>query len=399
MNSIVCSHCFKKHSLKMMAENSGFASNDPCPRCMSSKGKRLSQDDFIWLMTSYFENGSIDLSVGNHQPKYRLRETNEKAYETLALDADLMQDCKMFHELTGYSVDLNYSRLANMGVWGFNGDLNDITSQDPCNESFDKLDKLLSTAISKFKAETIPPGTIIYRIKKNLPHDIDTDTATVFDSPKHNSRPDEFSFHDRFSASTIPVFYGAFDISTCLFECRIDYLEELTLGTFKLAKSLKLLNLEDFEETVTGLEREDLGCFVSRMLYKREYELNSYFSVMAFRLGFQGIKYCSYFSKVRGNRHMNVALFGSPIAKGQIQPLSFDRVTINNVEVNFSLGPVFQKEKEKQLIRRIMSRSQNSGENEIQTKAIEGKPSNEDESESKINIHSLATIKKIYRRT
>jgi len=75
------------------------------------------------LMESYFENGSIDLGVGNHQPKYRLRETQEKTFENLVLDSDLIQDCRMLHEHTGYAIDLNYSRLTNMGIWGCYADI------------------------------------------------------------------------------------------------------------------------------------------------------------------------------------------------------------------------------------------------------------------------------------
>ena len=386
MGSIVCSHCFKKYSLRMIAENTGVASDEPCPRCKSPNGKKLSEDGFLWLMTSYFENGSIDLSVGNHQPKYRIQETQEKTFETLALDSDLIQDCKMLHELTGHSVDLNYSRLADMGIWGFNADLKDITTQNPCDESFDRLDKLLSTAISKFKTITISPGSIIYRIKRNLTQDIDAETATVFDPQPSIDTPDVFPSRDRFSASVIPVFYGAFDISTCLFECRTEYIEELTLGTFEVSRDLKLLDLEELEDTITtSYEREDLGCFVSRMLYQREYALNNYFSVMAFRLGFQGLKYCSYFSKVRGNRLMNVAIFGTPIAEGKLQPICFDRLTIDNVEVKYSLGPVFQKEREKQMIREITTKPSKMA-------------SSMDQGDFEIDNHSLAAIRKIYRR-
>lgn len=310
----------------------------------------------------------------------------EKAFETLALDSDLIQDCKMLHELTGHSVDLNYSRLADMGIWGFNADLKDITTQNPCEESFDRLDKLLSTAISKFKTITISPGTPIYRIKRNLTQDIDAETATVFDPQPTSDTSEVFPSRDRFSASIIPVFYGAFDISTCLFECRTEYIEELTLGTFEVSTNLKLLDLKELEDTITtGYEREDLGCFVSRMLYQRDYALNNYFSVMAFRLGFQGLKYCSYFSKVRDNRHMNVAIFGKPIAESKLLPICFDRLTIDNVEVKYSLGPVFQKEREKQMIREIISKPSKTA-------------SSIDQGDFEIDNHSLAAIRKIYRR-
>lgn len=398
MQSVVCSHCFKKYSLRMIVENTGVASDEPCPRCKSSKGKKISEDGFLWLMTSYFENGSIDLSVGNHQPKYRIRETQEKTFETLALDSDLIQDCRMLHEITGHSVDLNYSRLVDMGIWGFNADLKDITRQNPCDESFDRLDKLLSTAISKFKTITISPGTIIYRIKKNLIHDIDAETATVFDPQPLSATPEVFPSRDRFSASIIPVFYGALDISTCLFECRTEHMDELTLGTFEVSRDLKLLDLEQLEDTTTtGYEREDLGCFVSRMLYQREYALNNYFSVMAFRLGFQGLKYCSYFSKVRGERLINVAIFGSPIAEGKLLPTCFDRLTIDNVEVKYSFGPVFQKERETQMIREIRSRTQEPTIS-ILKDAIDGKSTQRDHSDFKISNHTLAAIRKIYRR-
>lgn len=380
----------------MIAENTGLASDEVCPRCKSSKGKKITEDGLLWLMTSYFENGSVDLSVGNHQPKYRIRETQEKVFEILALDSDLIEDCRMLHDLTGQAVDLNYSRLADMGIWGFNTYLKDITTQNQCDESFDRLDKLLSTAISKFKTITVSPGTIIYRVKKNLTHDINAETASVFDPSPQNYTREVFPSLDRFSASIIPVFYGAFDISTCVFECRTEHTEELTLGTFKVSKNLKLLDLEELEDTTTGYEREDLGCFVSRMLYQREYALNNYFSVMAFRMGFQGLKYCSYFSKVRGDRLMNVAIFGTPIAEGRLLPICFDRLTIDNVEVKYSLGPMFQKEREKQMIREIISGSHEATDS-IPKEAVEGN-SLRDQGNLEIDNHSLAAIRRIYRR-
>jgi hypothetical protein len=398
MKSIICSGCLKKFSLRMLAENTGVISDEACPRCKSSKWRKLSEADFVRLMESYFENGSIDLSVGNHQPKYRLRKTEETHYENLALDNELIQDCRMLHELTGYSIDLNYSRLTNMGIWGRYADIQKITSQDQSEETFDELDELLTNILSKFKTDIIPQRTNIFRIKRNLKHDIDVDTAIFFDpkDPKADSQP-SFS-RDRFSASIIPVFYGAFDIATCLFECRPEYLEELTLGTFEVSKELRLLDLENIQEAISGYEAEDLGYFVSRMLYQREYALNSYISIMAFRLGFDGLKYCSYFSKVRKNRFMNVAIFGTPIEKGILTPVSFDRVTIDNVQVEYSLGPVFQKQKEKQLIMRITSQHQQRMESELPREVLERMPKIEWKDDFKINIHSLATIKRIFEK-
>jgi len=62
MEGIVCSDCIKKYSLRMLAEKIGVTSDTLCPRCNSSCGKQLSEEDFSWLMASYFENGSIDLT-------------------------------------------------------------------------------------------------------------------------------------------------------------------------------------------------------------------------------------------------------------------------------------------------------------------------------------------------
>lgn len=398
MKKIICSDCFKKISIRILAENAGVTSDEHCPRCNSPKGKKLSEKDLMRLMESYFENGSIDLGVGNHQPKYRLRETQEKTFENLVLDSDLIQDCRMLHEHTGYAIDLNYSRLTNMGIWGCYADIMHCIAQEPSEETYDKLDDLLTNILSNFKTDIIHPGRKIFRIKKNLTHDIDIDTAIVFDpqSPNYNSQV--FPSSDRFSASIIPVFYGAFDISTCLFECRTEYLEELILGTFEVSQELRLLDLENFKEVTPGHEREDFGAFISRMLYQRNYALNNYMSVMAFRLGFQGFKYCSYYSKIRSDRFMNVAIFGSPIEKGILMPVSFDRVTIDNIDFEYSLGPVFQRQKEKQIIMEIMSQHQQEMKSVLSKEGIERISINECKDDFDINIHSLATIKRIFER-
>lgn len=121
-------------------------------------------------------------------------------------------------------------------------------------------------------------------------------------------------------------------------------------------------------------------------------------SVMAFRLGFQGFKYCSYYSKIRSDRFMNVAIFGSPIEKGILMPVSFDRVTIDNIDFEYSLGPVFQRQKEKQIIMEIMSQHQQEMKSVLSKEGIERISINECKDDFDINIHSLATIKRIFER-
>lgn len=381
----------------MLAEDAGETLDVPCPRCKSTKGKKISETYFLALMKSYFEDGSVDLSVGNLQPKYRLHETEEKTFENLAIDSDLIQDCRMLHELTGVAVDLNYSRFINMGIWGCNAEILNIILETPSEENFDKLDELLTNILSMFKTETIQLGTKIFRIKKNLKHDITVDTAAVFDPQCFGDSGTELPSRDRFSASIIPVFYGAFEISTCLFECRTEYLEELTLGTFEVSKELKLLDLENFKDDISGQEREDVGSFISRMFYQRDYGINNFLSVMAFRLGFHGLKYCSYFSKIRSGRFMNVAIFGTPIGDGILKPVSFDRITIEDVDVKYSLGPVFQKQKEKQMIIEIRSSHRGDLESMLSGEEIEKMQIQNGKEDFDINIHSLAAVKRIYR--
>ena len=391
----LCSNCFKKNSLKMVAEDIGIESKDRCHRCGKFTGKIISEIEIVDILKSYFESGSVDLKVGNHQPKYRLIKTENKPFENLALDDDLIQDCRMLHELSGYAVDLNYSRFNNIGLWGCYSDITEIITREQSEENYDKLDAILTGVLAKCNTETIRSDKKIFRIKKNLDVDANISNANIFDPYIPEDNPKKNSHQDRFSVAGIPVFYGALDISTCLFECNPEYNEELTLGIFEASNEITLLDLDDFKETVPGSVAEDLCSFISRMLYQRKYGLTNLFSAMALRLGIQGFKYCSYFSKIRSNRFMNVAIFGTPVRDGILTPVSFDRVTVDNVELKYSLGPIFQKQKEEKMIRRIVNEHKKEMESIWSDEDIGKMPRCGNMDHLDINIHSLATLKRI----
>lgn len=49
----------------------------------------------------------------------------------------------------------------------------------------------------------------------------------------------------RFSNGSSPVFYGAFDVETCLHECRVLAEDEICLATLLPTRDLTLLDLTD----------------------------------------------------------------------------------------------------------------------------------------------------------
>src|SRR6185369_16422695 len=142
---------------------------------------------------------------------------------------------------------------------------------------YSKLDRILEDAIGKFKRIKIDRETRIYRIKRDLEEDICISNADLFD-PVLSHKKSSGKPRDRFSAAKIPIFYGAFDIDTCLYEIHPGFHEELTLGIFEPKRELNLINFEELIEDFVG-EDDDLPWFMSRLFYGRDYELNSLFSL------------------------------------------------------------------------------------------------------------------------
>jgi len=396
---MICSECFMDFGLRWVAKKVGEANGAICANCGSSSGAKLTKDKALEVMRVFFEEGSIDLRVGNRQPKYRVRDGEERHYESLALTPDLLSDCRLLSTVLKHTVDLNYARFTNLGIWGFLGKLREITLKRPSEKSYDELDQLLAETLSKFKKEKLEAGQVIYRVKPNLDQDINAENATLFDPSIPRGDSDEL--RDRFSGSVIPIFYGAFDTETCLFEVRPAYHEELTLGIFETTKELHLLNLEVVNpEVEDSHDREDLLSFVSRMLYRKDYQLTTYFGIMAYRLGFDGIMYCSYYSKVRRSRFLNVGLFGTPIKGGKLRPKGFNRIALQEAKYEYTLGPVFNENEERKMIGEILGKAKEEMESilpdDVQRKLGLSKYSVVDDLD--INIHSLATVKRIHKR-
>ena len=56
--------------------------------------------------------------------------------------------------------------------------------------------------------------------------------------------------------------------------------------------------------------------------------------------GFDGIKYKSFFSKVRDREHSNIAIFGRPLAKNIISLKSLNRIRLYKVLYDYTYDPI-----------------------------------------------------------
>lgn len=387
---MICSNCLLDPGLRIAAENIGILDTIICSSCGSAEGKKINKAKAKELMEEFFEIGSVDLRVGNQQPKYCLNEGLGKIIYPLPINSELTADVAELSALSECTLDLNYSRNTILGRRGYFADtFSELTNQPETPELWDKIDSLLRETVDKFEIDEKPTGTKLFRIKRDLKEDISVTNSNLFDPPNGQTNSKEKKYRDRFGGDGIPVFYAALDVDTCLFEVHPGFQEELTVGVFESTKPLKLLNL-DFVKGITtsGDENHRLSSFVIQEMYGRDYTVCQYLSYMAVKMKFDGLEYPSFYSKVRDIRHLNVGLFGRPIQNGTLKAVGFSRIAIQKVEYDFALGPNFYQQLETKLVNEVSSSPINGKQQESQSHIFRSED---------VDIHTLANAIKFRR--
>jgi hypothetical protein len=162
----------------------------------------------------------------------------------------------------------------------------------------------------------------------------------TFDTPPLSAKKD----FGRFDDVGTPIFYGAFDIETCLHECRVALVDEVILATFEAAKPLLVLNLFD---AIADPQPPDPWNSVEILMNKlcsssaNEYKKCRTIAEAVRNAGYEGILVRSYYSQVKGKPLANILLFGFPEAEQKIKLHSLNRIKLDKVEYAFTFGPVF----------------------------------------------------------
>lgn len=334
--SVLCSSCFKDEGLKLDSYQIGVESDEPCPYCKSTKGKKLCVSLAYELAHRFFVEGTVFRTEYGAAPVIQF---NEYQKTNVNFTKTLLSDVKILEKVLGVGFFYYGPRL-----WMI-GDVEPLMAL----ESKKHRKKIIDDIVLKYPVKYLTCEHTFYRLRKN-PEFVDSNLQ--YDSPPKGGS-------GRMDSERFPVLYGSQDIEVCVHECRVSIEDEVYVATLRPKRDLKLLDLtESILENVTEFKGLDIAI---KMLFSAGN--HSYITLREVakgikRVGFDGIIYPSYFSTLRvGNAsqkfsskfpsytrnepHLipNIALFGRPIKSNKVQVKSINRLILDKVEYSLKFGP------------------------------------------------------------
>lgn len=322
MEKLICISCIKNTGLKFLAEKLRNSNDKRFFDTCGHTGGFLNEDNVDQLAHEFFVNGSIPPSSGGNAPVYNIKTTgmNELTFGSeLDHDIELLSQYKplpLYHygpPLYKIGATTNYQELVidEVSEW--------------------RRKEIWESIISACKTVTLKPGSTIFRARKgnSLPSALENE----FDS---NPNPTE----GRFNKSGEKVFYGAFEIETCLHEIRVALTDWIALATFQVIKELRLLDITDITE-LPSTPFESIEIFIRKIVYsgESEYPLCQELANEIKSRGYDGLIASSFFKQAHKNDLKNIILFGQPAKDGKISITSTNKINLNFISYEFSFGP------------------------------------------------------------
>ncbi|HAT8005975.1 RES family NAD+ phosphorylase [Citrobacter farmeri] len=323
MEKLICTSCIKNAGLRFLAEKLRDPSDKRFFDTCGHTGGFLNEDNVEQLAHDFFVNGSIPPSSGGNAPVYNIKTigVNELTFESeLDHDIELLSQYKplpLYHygpPLYKIGATTNYQELVIDEVSG-------------CRRK-----EIWEEIISACKSVTLEPGLTIFRARKgnSLPPALENE----FDS---NPNPTE----GRFNKSGEKVFYGGFEVETCLHEIRVALTDWIALATFLVKKELRLLDITDITE-LPSTPFESIEIFIRKIVYsgESEYPLCQELANEIKNRGYDGLITSSFFKQAHKKDLKNIILFGQPAKDGKISMTSTNKININSISYEFSFGPM-----------------------------------------------------------
>lgn len=317
---VMCSKCFKRHGLQLMATRFGRKeSSSPCPNCGSNEGYLLTRSQCRDLAMKYISEGSYHRSTFGGAPVVAL---NEFHHSDDLFSDDL--DIQLLEEKSGYHSFLYGPQTWRVGATFWIDGL--LSRNKRVRRSIIK--KLIKGA-SVYK---IPDDRIFYRLLTRLygeRHD-----PLTYDSPDWI-----YQKEGRFGIDNISVLYLSSSIESAIHECRVTIEDEMYLASVSIEKPVRVLDL-----TTVSVSSEDPSEDLSYSLFhlfgagKDAYPITKEIAEEVYRKGYDGLTYWSYFNRISHLKDKNLALFGTPIKDGRVKVVSIDRVLMEQVHYSYSLG-------------------------------------------------------------
>lgn len=316
---VICSNCFQRHGLKWMADRLGTKDGTKCPHCGLYDGAKLTLQQTKYLAWEYIVQGSYHRTTFCGSPIYMLTEM-PGGESFFVNDPDIV----LLESLSGQRAFQYGPATWRVGetIW-----LEDLQSEK-------KSVRLRATrkVIEYCEKKTCQDGAIFYRLLSHLYGD--AQDPLTFEAPHWKYQKD-----GRFGLPSTSVLYLSSSIESAIHECRVTVEDELTLASIALIKPLKVVDLT--ETHLPSIDpSQDLSYSIGHICSAGEdaYPITQGIAREAYKQGFDGILYWSFFNKVSPEKGKNLALFGTPIKDNTVKVISIDRLLLNQIQYSFSLG-------------------------------------------------------------
>lgn len=343
--AVACSDCFSDHGLRLDAMEVGAEDPSLCPRCNSSRGRKLSKEDLVKLAFRFFVWGSLWRADYGATP---LIQFNDKRRTEIDFPSWLRPDLAIFEDTLGVGFFHYGPRLWMVGEVEPLRDLQDDEARP----------KAIERILREYPVRTLGPDTTLYRIRKSP---VSPEEPGEYDSP-----PEGMPGAGRLDAPGNPLLYASPDLEVCVHECRVAAEDETYVAALEPEKDLRLLDLSALiPEKATEFESLDMAIHMLFLAGPHSYPIARDIALAARRSGVDGLVYPFYFSLLRlgvmpfktvyGISHRripqyqkyeaatavpNVAIFGYPIRSGSLAVKSINKLVLSRVSYEFRFGPV-----------------------------------------------------------
>lgn len=343
---VACSECFTDSGLRLDAERIGRDASGACMACGKVGFRKLPLAGVEALAHRYFVWGSLWRARYGAAP---LIQFNKHQKTSIDLQPWLLADVALIEKLLGVGFFHYGPRF-----WMI-GEVEPLKALERPKTRSSVIDRILA----EYPTRRLKPSDHFYRIRVNP--DRPSDFAQ-YDSP-----PPEHAGRGRLDVKGQPVLYGSTDLEVCIHECRVAAEDDTFVATLKARRELRLLDLSVLlreDQSVTEFESLDLAIHMLFLAGRHSYRVTREISEAARKAGFDGLAYPSYFSLLRigqmpfqtvygiSQRRIqqlqeheesktipNLALFGRPVASGEVEVICVDRIVISRVGYEYHFGP------------------------------------------------------------
>jgi hypothetical protein len=315
----ICSECFSDFGLRQIAKTVGIDNIDRCPRCDVTFGRKFTKTVISQLCEQFFVEGSKMNGKGIFAPLVQVNtsKSDPDKFGTRELNSDIQ---------LLYSIGIRCFQYGPP-LWMFGKPADDTGFVSWSDQDYEFI-------INNCDEFHIANEQVIFRVRTNVPdHQFE---AKYFCAP-----PLSMKKSHRFNGEDQQMFYGAFDVETCIHECRVTLADEIFVASLKPRPNLKILDLRSCRCPHDTDRFSDPSIWLSSLIFNGEssYKTCRALAERILTRGYDGFVYKSYFQQATNRKHTNIAIFGAPIEKGVLTCHSINIIRIKDISYDWQFGP------------------------------------------------------------